>query len=96
MDSERKFNIIDEIQLKIKQQKVIDQVEAQRDMTYDEYMFKYLDHIEGRADYDAERNRPVTAEGNESKEDTQRKNESKIEEELDKKDDEENKGINLI
>jgi len=39
-------------------------------MTYEEYMFKYLDHIEGRVDFDAERNRPVTAEGNESKEDT--------------------------
>ena len=50
-------------------------------MTYDEYLLKYLDHIEGKAEFDIERNRPVTAEGNESKEDTQRKNESKAEEE---------------
>lgn len=37
-------------------------------MTYDEFLNKYIEHIEGKVEFD-ERLRPVTAEGNESKED---------------------------
>jgi hypothetical protein len=37
-------------------------------MTYDEFMDKYLDHIEGRVDANERNaNRPITAEGAESK-----------------------------
>lgn len=38
-------------------------------MTYDEFLNKYVDHIEGRIDIDERQFRPVTAEGNESKDD---------------------------
>lgn len=36
-------------------------------MTYDEFLAKYLEHIEGKVDID-DKLRPITAEGNESKE----------------------------
>ena len=37
-------------------------------MTYDEFLDKYLDHIEGRVDVEERNaNRPITAEGAESK-----------------------------
>ena len=48
----------------MKQQREIDEIKAKSDMTYDEFLIKYLDHIEGRAEN--EERRPITAEGAES------------------------------
>lgn len=40
-------------------------------MTYEEFLGKYQDHIEGKAEPDERQlHRPVTAEGNESREET--------------------------
>lgn len=47
----------------------MDEEEAKRDMTYQEFLAKYQDHIEGKAEFEGDRNRPITAEGNESKDD---------------------------
>lgn len=41
-------------------------------MTYEEFLAKYMDHIEGRVDVD-DRMRPVTAEGAESKDEGTKK-----------------------
>ena len=63
----RTLNIIDEIEERIKQQTQIDQVESQRDKTYEEFLGTYLDHIEGRVEHDERHaHRPVTAEGADS------------------------------
>ena len=41
---------------------MIEDLEANRDMTYEEFLEKYLDHIEGRVDPDEVANqRPITA-----------------------------------
>lgn len=59
----RTNNIIDEIEEKLKEQRDFEESEDRRDMTYEEFLGKYLDHIEGRADTDQTRlNRPQTAE----------------------------------
>ena len=63
----RSKDIIDDIEQRIKQQKIIDDEKAAKDMTYDEFLDKYCEHIEGKGDGDDRR--PFTAEGAESKED---------------------------
>lgn len=64
----RTRDVIDEFEEKFKQQKIIDDAKAAKDMTYEEFLDKYSDHIEGRVDAD-DRGRPFTAEGAESKDD---------------------------
>lgn len=63
MRDKRTLNIIDEIEERMKQQKIIEDLEANRDMSYEEFLEKYLDHIEGRVDPEEVANqRPITAE----------------------------------
>jgi len=38
-----------------------EEAEAKRDMTYNEFMLKYIDHIEGKASADERNARPITA-----------------------------------
>ncbi len=65
MQEKRTLHIIDEIDERLKMQKAFEETEANRDMTYDEFLAKYLDHIEGRVDADnRQTNRPVTADDN--------------------------------
>jgi hypothetical protein len=45
----RSLNIIDEIEEREKIQKAFEEAEAKRDMTYEEYLNKYQDMIEGKA-----------------------------------------------
>lgn len=52
MKEKRTLNIIDEIEERIKMQQAFEKAEAERDMTYDEFLTKYLDHIESRVDVD--------------------------------------------
>lgn len=59
----RTLNIIDEIEEKLKMQRAFEESEAKRDMTYEEFLGKYLDHIEGRVTADERNVRPLTAEG---------------------------------
>lgn len=63
---ERRFkNVVDEIEERLKLQKIEDEKEAKRDMTYEEFLGKYIDHIEGKVDADARLgNRPLTADDN--------------------------------
>ena len=50
-------------------QKAFEEAESKRDMTYDEFLQKYLDHIEGRVDADQRQaNRPITADGGNTEE----------------------------
>jgi len=68
MTEYRTKDILDEVEQSIKEQKTLDEAEAKRDMTYEEFLQKYAEHIEGKVDAD-DRGRPFTAEGAESKED---------------------------
>jgi hypothetical protein len=69
MQEKRTLHIIDEVEERLKMQKAFEEAEASRDMTYDEFLNKYLDHIEGRVDADQRNaNRPFTAEGGETTE----------------------------
>ena len=56
----RTLNIIDEVEVRLNQQKMFEEAEAKRDVSYDEFLLKYIDHIEGRVTNE-ERNRPHTA-----------------------------------
>lgn len=63
MVDRRLKNVIDEVEERMRAQKIEEEKEAKRDMTYDEFISQYLDHIEGRVDADARLgNRPQTAE----------------------------------
>jgi hypothetical protein len=45
----------------------IEETEAKRDRTFEEFLGQYVDYIEGRVEHDDRHaNRPITAEGNES------------------------------
>lgn len=67
MREKRTLDIIDEIELRMKMQKEFEEYEAKRDMTYDEFLGKYLDHIEGKiANEERMNTRPITAEGDET------------------------------
>lgn len=71
MRTNRTLHVIDEIEERLKQQKAFEESESKRDMTYEEFLGKYQDHIEGRGEPDERQiHRPVTAEGNESREET--------------------------
>jgi hypothetical protein len=48
LKGKRTLNIIDEIEEKEKLQKAFEEAEAKRDMTYEEYLAKYINMIEGR------------------------------------------------
>ncbi|CDW89049.1 UNKNOWN [Stylonychia lemnae] len=62
MQDKRQHDVIDEIERAIRSQKEKEQKEASRDMDYEEFLAKYIDHIEGRVDADQRfGNRPVTA-----------------------------------
>jgi len=63
---ERRYkNVVDEVEEKLKLQKIEEEKEAKRDMTFNEFLDKYLDHIEGKIDADARLgNRPMTADEN--------------------------------
>ena len=63
---DRRFkNVVDEVEERLKQQKVEDEKEAARDMTYEEFLTKYMDHIENKVDADQRHgNRPLTADDN--------------------------------
>ena len=65
---ERRYkNVVDEIEERLKLQKIEEEKEAKRDMTYEEFLGKYLDHIEGKVDADARLgNRPMTADDNDN------------------------------
>ena len=52
MQDKRTFNIIDEIEERFKAEKSFNDAEAKRDMTYQEFIMKYIDHIEGKVDAD--------------------------------------------
>jgi hypothetical protein len=52
MLEKRTLDIIDELEERAKMQKAFEEAEAKRDMTYDEFLSRYLDHIEGRVDAD--------------------------------------------
>lgn len=62
----RKKDIIDEIEEKIKQQKIEDEANAAKDMTYEKFLALYGEHIDGKVEAD-DKGRPFTAEGAESK-----------------------------
>lgn len=73
MRDNRTNHIIDEIEEAVKKQRVEEEKEAKRDLTYEEFLGKYLDHIEGRVSSD-ERfiNRPGTADGGGTTEENQK------------------------
>lgn len=48
LTGKRSLNIIDEIEEREKIQKAFEEAEAKRDMTYEEYLSKYQDMIEGK------------------------------------------------
>ncbi len=50
MINQRTQNVLDEVEETLKQNKAFDEYEASRDMLYDEFLVKYIDHIEGRVD----------------------------------------------
>ncbi len=52
MQDKRTLNIIDEIEERLKAEKSFNEAEAKRDMTYQEFIMKYIDHIEGKVDAD--------------------------------------------
>eukprot|EP00347_Sterkiella_histriomuscorum_P001454 403371978 len=65
MQDKRYKLVIDEIEERLKAQKIFEEEEAKRDMTYEEFLGKYIDHIEGKVDADARSgNRPLTADDN--------------------------------
>ena len=67
MREKRTLNIIDEFEERLKMQKAFEEAEAKRDMTYDEFLGRYLDHIEGKITTDDRvGNRPQTADGDEN------------------------------
>ena len=64
MRDNRTNHIVDEIEEAIKKQRAEDEREGKRDMSYEEFVSKYQDHIEGKASSeDRFANRPGTAEG---------------------------------
>ena len=66
MQDKRTFNIIDEIEERFKAEKSFNDAEAKRDMTYQEFIMKYIDHIEGKVDADQRMGtRPITADDGE-------------------------------
>ena len=63
-NEKRTLDILDELEERAKMQKAFEESEAKRDMTYDEFITRYLDHIDGRVDAgQRDVNRPITAEG---------------------------------
>ena len=67
MREKRTLNIIDEVEERMKMMRTFEEAEAKRDMTYDEFLGKYIDHIEGKVSADERQaNRPLTAEGEEN------------------------------
>ena len=65
MQDKRYKLVIDEIEERLKAQRIFEEEEAKRDMTYEEFLGKYIDHIEGKVDADARTgNRPLTADDN--------------------------------
>jgi hypothetical protein len=62
MREARTLHILDEIEEKLKSDLAFQEMETKRDMTYDEFMTQYLDHIEGKVDPDLRQDRPTTAE----------------------------------
>ena len=63
-NEKRTLDILDELEERTKMQKAFEEAEAKRDMTYDEFLSRYLDHIDGRVDAgQRDLNRPITAEG---------------------------------
>jgi len=60
----RTLNIIDEVEERLRLEKEYEEAEAAKDMTYDQFLARYLDHIEGRAEADPRNVRPVTADEN--------------------------------
>jgi hypothetical protein len=63
-NEKRTLDIIDELEERAKMQKAFEEAEAKRDMTFDEFIGKYLDHIDGRIDAgQRDKDRPITAEG---------------------------------
>lgn len=56
----RTLNVIDEIEEKEKMQRAFEEAEAKRDMTYEEYISKYGDMIEGKVNNNNTQERPVS------------------------------------
>ena len=65
LTGKRTLNIIDEIEEKLKAQQVIQEAEAKRDMTYEEYLEKYQSMMDGKlvgssSVHEMAKSRPVT------------------------------------